>query len=75
MKKQTAIDWLIEQLIAKEPNNIALKLYFESNGILISSAKRIEKQQIIDTYFAGYNYEGGRTEEQAEQYYNETYNK
>lgn len=73
---QTAIDWLIEQLIAKSkennPNNFAIQIYFESNGILISSAKRIEKQQIIDAYGKLVAKENEILT--AEQYYNETFN-
>jgi chromatin segregation and condensation protein Rec8/ScpA/Scc1 (kleisin family) len=41
--------------------------------ITFSKLLPLEKQHIIDAYFAGYNYEGGRTEEQAEQYYKKTF--
>ena len=62
MKKQTAIDWLIQ------------KLNLHGYDFTIQRAKELEKQQIINAFFAGYNYEGGNTEEKAEQYYNQTYN-
>ena len=61
MKEKTAIEWLV------------LKLRIKPHA-LIEVAKELEKQQIIDAFFAGYNYDGGETEEKAEQYYNQTYN-
>ena len=64
MKKQTAVEWLtdqVEDFIGLIPTDI------------IEKALAMEKEQIIDAFFSGYNYEGGRLEEKSEQYYTETY--
>jgi hypothetical protein len=60
--KQTAIDWLLENLIT-EPFSEA---DFEHNSNCWDKAKEMEKQQIIDAYNNGDN-------RSAELYYNETY--
>jgi len=61
--KQTAVEWLVENLIPK-PNWVQRKV--------IEQAKEMEKEQIQDAYW-----DGGQdiplTEERCEQYYNETY--
>jgi hypothetical protein len=72
MKNQTAVSWLLKEL-AKNNNFIPI-MHWHSIGELIEEAKEMEKQQIMDAFFAGYNYDGGETEENAEQYYNQTYN-
>jgi HEPN domain-containing protein len=65
--KQTAVEWLVEEL---EDNGINLDLAFE----LIEQAKEIEKQQIIDAYEDGYS-DSDNTFELNKEYYNETFNK
>ena len=60
--KMTAVEWLIE-LLAKE--KIAIPDY------IINKAKEMEKQQIIDAYRADLH---PCSDEDAEQYYNETFN-
>jgi hypothetical protein len=63
--KQTAVEWLQERY----NKNINLMPYdFEQ-------AKEMEKTQIIDAFFGGYNYEGGQLEEKSEDYYSKTYGK
>ncbi len=64
-KNQTAVEWLMD---VNSSQGAILPAQFDQ-------AIEIEKQQIIDAFFAGYNYEGGRTEGKAEQYYNQTYKK
>ena len=67
MKKQTAVEWLIEQ--------------FEKDGYLglqrIEQAKAMEKEQIIDAWDKGYDNQCPIIDEEncGEQYYNETFNK
>jgi hypothetical protein len=64
MKKQTAVEWLIEQ-IGWYNIELSSDLRFE-----IDKAKAMEKEQIIGAY------QSDRTpcsDEDAEQYYNETY--
>jgi hypothetical protein len=66
MKKQTAVDWLTEQI------PLGFRMYLAENGIDLNQAKAMEKQQIIaanedcSTNELGEFYTG-------EQYYNETY--
>ena len=75
--KQTAVEWLIEKL---DQN------FDYVTDTLIEQAKEMEKQQIIDAYADGIDYdytdldiEFGIAESDrqnhAEQYYNETFNK
>ena len=62
MKKQTAVDFIIEKLA--------------ENGVLHSSdickAKEMEKQLIMDAWNSAY---GGDSNYTAEQYYNKTFKK
>jgi len=62
--KQTAVEWLEK------------KFYF-TNGQLIDidfeQAKAMEKEQIKDAYQKGFIRELGNRDEDAEQYYNETF--
>ena len=72
MKKQTAVEWLIEGI-------------HKNMGVWIPThiqeqAKAMEKEQIIDAWDDGdyayfYSKETGRYFENGEEYYNETYNK
>ena len=67
--KQTAVEWLYEA-ITKKVNN-ELGPYFID---LFDNAKAMEKEQIIQAYYQnGWN--DNDNEHNAEQYYNETYNK
>lgn len=64
-KKQTAVDWLVEQLQAP------------CRGIpshILEQAKKMEKEQILDAYGIVETTEQGDIMN-AEQYYNETYGK
>jgi uncharacterized alpha-E superfamily protein len=74
--KQTAVQWLIHQLITE--NEVALK---GENYKLFELAKEMEKQQIIDAYDAGlFDFIKGVfgsmddvNDRIYKQYYNETY--
>jgi len=66
MKKQTAVEWLIEQL------PLGIRMNLAENGIDFNQAKAMEKEQIIEAN------EDCSTNELGElftgqQYYNETY--
>jgi hypothetical protein len=61
--KQTAVEWLIDQLITE--NEVTLK---GENYKLFDIAKEMEKEQIMDAHFEG-------SEDYRRQYYNETYGK
>jgi len=57
--KQTAVQWLVEKLMKGE--------YINDPEYLITQAKAMEKEQIIEAYCMGDDNIG------AEQYYNETF--
>lgn len=64
MSKQTAVEWLVHQLIPKD----------QHEGIMdiIEQAKEMHKQEIINSFFEG-AYGGDNIS--GEQYYNETFKK
>ena len=69
-KKQTAVDWLVEQLMKGE--------FINSTDELIEQAKEMEKEQISDAHIEGQRVFDKHqhtqwTNDQAEQYYNQTY--
>jgi hypothetical protein len=67
----TAVEWLAEKLIHAEPNILEWDKY-------IKQAKQMQKEQIMNAWRNGDNdsmYEPKQLDEQAEQYYNETYGK
>jgi hypothetical protein len=68
MKRQTAVDWLMDKL----PTIDKYDPYYED---IIQQAKAMEKENSEISFFAGYNYEGGHPIEEHEKYYNETYGK
>lgn len=61
--KQTAVEWLEYQL---SEGTIPIKEAFKQ-------AKAMEKEQIIEAYQKGFIRELGNRDEDAEQYYNETF--
>jgi hypothetical protein len=84
MSKQTAVEWLVEQMI----NQLDIRIENITNGIeLFEQAKAMEKQQSISDYCAGFEASGEgwngeyglrdwldvAGEIDAEQYYNKTY--
>ncbi len=69
MTQQTAVEWLVEQLIPK-----AMVTYDTTTYNVIQQAKAMEKEQIMEAH--GNQYYGEIDEFiTGEQYYNETYNK
>ena len=76
--RQTAVEWLVKELNNLHPDLIlSLKMWDDINN-LITQAKQMEKEQIIDAHEQGrddflqerhYNAMYGKG------YYNETYNK
>ena len=73
-KKETAVDYLVEQLFKIRNNTTEVK---EMNSkSIIDQAKQMEKEQIESAYKEGNHSEmrGGKVIfEKMEQYYNETY--
>jgi hypothetical protein len=64
MKKQTAVDWLIQRL-----NKLGFAQVVTDEEI--KQAKQIEKEQMYDAYDEGYLYFSPH--ENFNEYYNETY--
>jgi len=69
-KKQTVVEWLVEKLMKGE--------FINSTDELIDQAKQMEKEQLIDAHIEGQRVFDEHphtqwTNDQAEQYYNETY--
>ena len=78
--KQTAVEWLVEQMFKQGYFDGNKPLTFTNLDHLQQQAKAMEKEQIIEGYAHGHN-DGCRymtNEKQefihAEQYYNETFN-
>ena len=75
MKKQTAVEWLLDQLeqrkliaLDKHSTIIFHRDFSTPYDLIVHQAKAMEKEQIIDAYNYGqYNYEDPLG------YYNETY--
>jgi hypothetical protein len=68
--KQTAVEWLEIEIDNKDMGEVPMWIYD-----FIQKAKQMEKQQIMNAYWASYKegqYSGDKT---AEEYYNETYGK
>ncbi len=68
MKKQTAVEWLLKQLLA----NGDIRWRGTSIFDLSEQAKAMEKEQIVDAYKADLY---PCSDEDAEQYYQSTYGK
>jgi hypothetical protein len=67
MKKQTAVEWLVEQI----EGNI---LWNDKAREMLNQAKAIEKEQIKNAYVKGQSdCEIFTMESESEQYYNETF--
>ena len=66
-KKQTAVDWLIDNLKPLYPN-------IEEFKLIIGLAKDMEKEQIKETFDNGVYVGTYAVDKDGEEYYNETYN-
>ena len=69
--KQTAVEWLIEEMVLKLA--VRIENTFDGNNLL-NQAKQMEKEQIKDAHLIGLitSMEMEATK-QSEQYYNETF--
>lgn len=70
MKKQTAVEWLIEQLTAIRKQNSGYRNIGIEYKELIEKAKQMEKEQIKRAFIAS-----KMTIKTEEEYYNETFKK
>ena len=65
-KKQTAVEWLIQELGEYFPHEVG------GIELVVKKAKQMEKEQITDAYTMG-SYDMAEKEFKPEQYYTETY--
>jgi hypothetical protein len=74
-KKQTAVEWLINQFLEVNVDSITNEnMYIKIPTKAFKQAKEMEKEQIIDAHLLGLIYPlEMEASKQAEQYYNETY--
>jgi hypothetical protein len=76
-KKQTAVEWLYSELYKNNISNDSIKSRIYKESEIWKQAKQMEKEQIKNSYLDGDSNGCGcydwSTEEQAEDYYNETY--
>jgi hypothetical protein len=76
MKKQTALDWYIEQnfnnIVQRETQQISQDEYVISYNNLLNQAKQMEKEQIEEAYNDGAE-ERHNNPVNGEDYYTETY--
>ena len=70
MSKQTAVEWLVEQLIIDELIDLIDGHQFLH---LQSIAKEMEKEQIVDAFGEGNKYNGWALKHEPEEYYNKTF--
>ena len=77
MKKQTAVEWLDNELwnlrLKLRGGEISFDLYFEQEVKLIEQAKEMEKQQVIDAFQDSRILSITNNCNSGEQYYKETY--
>jgi hypothetical protein len=74
--KQTAVEWLSDEIIIIEERlrqeKINLNDFMDLKDDLVTKALKMEKQQIIDAYENGYS-DSDNTFELNKQYYNEQF--
>ena len=70
MSKQTAVEWMVNGLLVSNYISKDSKVM----NAFIKKAKALEKEQIINAFIDG-DFMSTGMDKDAEQYYNETYNK
>ena len=73
--KQTAVEWLVEQMFKQGYFDGNKPLTFTNLDHLQKQAKEMEKEQIVDAWHNGYNNQSPMIDEEncGQQYYNETF--
>ena len=77
--KQTAVEWLIKKVNGQSTGlgMYGMNVRIDIPADIIQQAKEMEKEQIVDANLAGMQFipvDPDRYQEDAEQYYNETFN-
>ena len=71
--KQTAVEWLVEQMLKQGYFDGNKPLTYTNLDHLQQQAKEMEKEQIIDTYWSSYNEGKYSTDKTADEYYKKTF--
>jgi hypothetical protein len=71
--KQTAVEWLINELKNTSGSYRGFNNIDITHDEIISKAKEMEKEQILNTYIEASPKLGDIIKEASERYYNETY--
>jgi hypothetical protein len=75
--KQTAVEWLLEQIGSSKYFYKVMEDINSRSTVaqcnIFEQAKEMEKEQIIDTYWASYNEGKYRGDKTADEYYNKTF--
>ena len=71
--KQTAVDWLIEQMIERKYFAKDVPLSYTTLEHLVNQAIEIEKEQIASAWDNGIRWEGDSNIKNSEDYYNTTF--
>ena len=75
-QKQTAVEWLVDEIKKMKIGNNQLLIYYEDLDYLIEKAKQMEKQQIESAYYTGatnFSEHSTKAVRWSKQYYNEEY--
>lgn len=72
---QTAVEWFMDKIAEKEPNGLYVIITFEDVQNVFEQAKAMEKNQILNTWYACKLSIIDRDGMSIEDYYNKTYNK
>ena len=74
MKKQTAVEWMVEQVeLISNNKTLSKKDAVKLDDEVIQKAKAMEKEQIIKAFCEGYDHDGDNYDGAEISYYNRTY--
>ena len=71
--KQTAVEWLVEQMIERKYFAKDVPLSYTTLEHLVNQAIEIEKEQIASAWDNGIRWEGDSNIKNSEDYYNTTF--
>ena len=75
MAQQTAVEWLVEQIIKKHPIITQYLPNYNFDKEIIEQAKEMEKQQIVEAYRLGHIFHDSNDSDSPEEYYKTEYGK
>lgn len=75
MAHQTAVEWLVEQILLKHPMITQYLPDYSFDKSIVEQANKMFEEQIVKAHKEGNKYNGWALQHEHEQYYNETYGK